>query len=373
MSRTPSSANGRGRPPATQQAIVRRLRDAIVGGRVRPGERLPTHRELRERFKTGPGPVQAALDRLRAEGWVQARTGDGTYVAERLPHWTRYALLLSEPAAPQAGVESLFVKAYTQSAAAITAEGPRQISIVHGRRGAMEGDEVERLFADCREHRLAGLILAAHPLWFWAMQEKSLWAKGVYRVAITGDAVPPYVPGVDLSLARFAERAAGYLRGRGRRRVAVIGPPYGDTRADILREAMDRAGLVVRPHWLHYADPRAASSTIPLVQVLMRLPGADRPDALVLTDDHFAVPVTTALREAGKLVPDEVEVVSMANFPVLPETAAPVRWLGPDSRAVLEKSCDIIDVQRRGEKVMSNALVEPVFEEEWRRGEKSES
>lgn len=354
----------RGRPPVTQQAIVRRLRDAIVAGRLQPGERFPTRRDLTVSFKTGMGPVQAALEQLRTEGWVRAHVGDGTYVAERLPHWTRYALLLSASADDPGGAEWLFLQAYTQAAASITAEGPRHIEVVHGHRGLLEGAEVERLVEDCREHRLAGLILADHPVRLQGV--KNLLVKGVHRVALTDDTAMQSCPGVDLSFSVFAEKAVAYLRGRGRRRVAVIGPGYGEARIDVLRKALECSGMSVRPHWLQYANPWAASATIPLVHLLMRLPAGDRPDALVLTDDHFAAPVTTALRELGKRVPAEVEVVSLANFPVLPETACPVRWLGFDTRAVLERCCDLVDAQRRGEVPPPTSVMEPVFEEEWR-------
>lgn len=46
-----------------------------------PGTRLPTTRALASRHAVGPGTVQAALRTLTAEGRVETRPGDGTFVA----------------------------------------------------------------------------------------------------------------------------------------------------------------------------------------------------------------------------------------------------------------------------------------------------
>ncbi|MEV0584309.1 PLP-dependent aminotransferase family protein [Nonomuraea sp. NPDC050310] len=52
-------------------------------GRMAPGERLPTSRELIQRYRVGPGTVSQAIAALAAEGVVISRPGSGTYVAER--------------------------------------------------------------------------------------------------------------------------------------------------------------------------------------------------------------------------------------------------------------------------------------------------
>ena len=61
--------------------IYRQLRDAVVEGRLRGGERLPATRELAHRLAVSRNTVAGAYDRLTAEGFLAARVGAGTFVS----------------------------------------------------------------------------------------------------------------------------------------------------------------------------------------------------------------------------------------------------------------------------------------------------
>ncbi|MEZ5797591.1 MAG: winged helix-turn-helix domain-containing protein [Paracoccaceae bacterium] len=62
------------------------LRDIILSGGLRPGERLPATRILARETGVSRTTVIDAVDRLAAEGMVVARIGDGTYVSDTLEH-----------------------------------------------------------------------------------------------------------------------------------------------------------------------------------------------------------------------------------------------------------------------------------------------
>ncbi|WP_198393901.1 GntR family transcriptional regulator [Brevibacterium yomogidense] len=53
----------------------------IHSGRLQVGDRLPTERELMERFAVSRNPVQTAMSKLVETGLVQRRRGSGTVVA----------------------------------------------------------------------------------------------------------------------------------------------------------------------------------------------------------------------------------------------------------------------------------------------------
>ena len=53
---------------------------AIVSGDVRPGDRLPSTRELARRFALHPNTVSAGYRQLEREGWTERRHGSGIYV-----------------------------------------------------------------------------------------------------------------------------------------------------------------------------------------------------------------------------------------------------------------------------------------------------
>ncbi len=63
--------------------IYRQLRDAVVDGRLRPGEQLPPTRELAQHLAVSRNTVAGAYDRLTAEGFLAARMGAGTYVSSQ--------------------------------------------------------------------------------------------------------------------------------------------------------------------------------------------------------------------------------------------------------------------------------------------------
>lgn len=73
----------RGRPLYEQVADA--LRADIREGRYRPGGKLPSERELSERFKVSKVTARQAIVQLRAEGLVTSRVGYGVLVAEKGP------------------------------------------------------------------------------------------------------------------------------------------------------------------------------------------------------------------------------------------------------------------------------------------------
>jgi len=54
----------------------------LTGGRLRPGERLPTQHELQKRYGASLPTIVRALGVLASEGLIRSRQGSGTYVAE---------------------------------------------------------------------------------------------------------------------------------------------------------------------------------------------------------------------------------------------------------------------------------------------------
>jgi GntR family transcriptional regulator/MocR family aminotransferase len=60
--------------------LYRQIRDAVLTGRIRAGDRLPPSRELAERLELSRNTVLVAYDRLRAEGFLATRVGAGPCV-----------------------------------------------------------------------------------------------------------------------------------------------------------------------------------------------------------------------------------------------------------------------------------------------------
>ena len=80
------------------EEIVSQFQTLIEQGRLRPGDRLPTERELAAQFLVSRVTVRQALSVLQAMGFVESRVGDGTFARRsETATVTALASMLSPP------------------------------------------------------------------------------------------------------------------------------------------------------------------------------------------------------------------------------------------------------------------------------------
>lgn len=70
---------------ATYEWLYGAVRVEILEGRLRPGTRLPSTRDLAQRYGLSRGTIVNAFDLLKSEGYLQSSVGSGTFVSEVLP------------------------------------------------------------------------------------------------------------------------------------------------------------------------------------------------------------------------------------------------------------------------------------------------
>ncbi|MFF5112623.1 LacI family DNA-binding transcriptional regulator [Streptosporangium sp. NPDC000509] len=146
--------------------------------------------------------------------------------------------------------------------------------------------------------------------------------RGVPVVCSGRPTVPSSLPYVDVDNAGGAERAVRHLMERGRRRIATIAGPQdmiaGIDRLDgyraVLRDS-DRRSIVA------VGDFTRESGTIAMRQLL-----ADDPeiDAVFVANDLMALGALTALRQAGRRVPDDVALVGFDDIPAVSYAEPPL-------------------------------------------------
>jgi len=61
------------------------LRADILYGRLRPGARLPSTRDLADQYELARGTIVNAFEQLKSEGYVEGSVGSGTHVSKVLP------------------------------------------------------------------------------------------------------------------------------------------------------------------------------------------------------------------------------------------------------------------------------------------------
>ncbi len=62
--------------------VARRISELITSGEVRPGDKLPSERDLAEMLKVSRPSVREAMIALEVSGLIEVRTGSGIYVRE---------------------------------------------------------------------------------------------------------------------------------------------------------------------------------------------------------------------------------------------------------------------------------------------------
>jgi DNA-binding transcriptional regulator YhcF (GntR family) len=84
--------------PSSEVPIYRQLVTqvvlAILAGDLKPGERLPSTRELARRFALHPNTISAGYRQLDREGWTEQRRGSGVYVRQKAASPTTPAQML---------------------------------------------------------------------------------------------------------------------------------------------------------------------------------------------------------------------------------------------------------------------------------------
>ncbi|MDR1100410.1 MAG: GntR family transcriptional regulator, partial [Treponema sp.] len=65
--------------------IIQQVEYAILSGRMRPGDRLPTIRALAVELKTNPNTIAKAYGELEIRGILATQVGSGTFVSDKAP------------------------------------------------------------------------------------------------------------------------------------------------------------------------------------------------------------------------------------------------------------------------------------------------
>jgi GntR family transcriptional regulator, transcriptional repressor for pyruvate dehydrogenase complex len=81
-----SPTSGTVRSVSIVDAIESRVKEMIVTGVLKPGEQLPSERELQESLGVSRLPLREALARLQALGLIRIRHGKGAFVEENVSH-----------------------------------------------------------------------------------------------------------------------------------------------------------------------------------------------------------------------------------------------------------------------------------------------
>ncbi len=353
----PPAHTSRSKASPKQDAITRFLRSQIIGGELAPGGRLPTRADLEARFAVSSVTVQRALDVLSEHGFIHARGTLGTFVAERPPHVSRYAVVFFDR--PQTEGWLRFYDALLAASTMVATQTGQVLTPYFCSSDATGERHHRRLQQALAAQALAGVIFTSHP--YPLDGSPVLTMPNVARVALMGGDDFPAIHKIVYDQPNFLAQACAWFAQKRRRRLALM-TVQGQFSTPLIDECVARHALQSPAHWRQTVHPTHASSARACAHLLFHRDQRQRPDALLVSDDNLMDQTLAGLADAGVRVGRDIEVLVHANFPAPLAIAADVHRLGFDARATLAKCVDLIDTQRGGQTTTIHTMVQPVFE-----------
>jgi DNA-binding LacI/PurR family transcriptional regulator len=297
------------------------LRAQIDGGTLRPGDMLPSVRQLCEQFGgINHLTVRQALKQLAEERLVRSVQGRGTFVAERRLRMRRIALVLPNLE------DTLFTRIARGVQSVLETESVKTIILDSRGDWNNEVDNIHQL-----EHLpIGGSIIFPLAHGDIAEQMYKFKTHGFPFVLVDRYFEDIETPSVVVDNYQGSYDLASYLVGRGHRRIVWIGE-LGSTaaraRQEGFRDALNDAGIACPRTAARSIEVGPASPAAPyktaleggvaarIAELLAEVP---RPDAIMCANDLAALFALQALTKKGVAVPGDIAV---AGFDDVPEAA----------------------------------------------------
>ena len=331
-------------PPPCNNAdrIVTDLRGKIVQGLLVPGAKLPTHQELTQQYTVARATLMRAMNHLKQDGFVQARSTRGTYVCEHPPHLSRFGLVFATDPQRFGGLEWNHFWSVLASRAPVIGRSERRKCPLFYAVADPQSEGHAALKRDLASERLGGLIVVGRED---VLEEPLLRKAEVPKVAIH-DGELPGTPRLYVDRPSFLDRALDELKARGAQRVALLTSHLAAWPG--FTAAAQAKGLETRPSWQQAGWGDAVS---PLMQLLFCPDHPRVPDGLVIADDNLVGAAIGGLMQSGIRVPEQLKLVAHCNWPAPLPSSLPAVRLGYDVDELLHRCVDTLVRLRRGESV----------------------
>lgn len=333
------------------------IRQAIVSGALRAGDRLPNFAVLAKRCKVSMRIPREAMAKLAAEGYVDTRKGVGTTILpQRVPTWKGRVLFVLPDA-----VGSYYANVFaSELQSRLTKEGwlfTRVNALKHAN-GWRDNSVLEA--------ELSQTVDLAIVMYGDVFVEKLLTRKRVpYLVLADERPVDPVAP----EYIRFKRMAAvgefvRHCRKAGVRRVVqVCMKNEGDVDAV---PALTSAGVAARRVVIEFAEAagrleRIERAAFDCVYDRVAEQARANGELVFFTDDYLAFGGITALLARGVRIPGEVRLVTWANSGFAPVGPWTVTRMELDPFANAEAVAGLVLRRLNGGKIPKNAAIGPRY------------
>ena len=326
--------------PVLRASLAEQVTDALKARIVRglkPGDPLPSMRELCRQFDVSINTIQTAIATLAREGTVQKRAGSGVYVSERSAHLRLGVLseldLLDPRISPYWRSAASALKSRLEAAGHIT-----QLYIGNADPGPGVADEptCPRFWEDAAAGRLDGAVILdvpSTPAWHTRVRNCPIPAVG---------SMTPYT--VTQDFAAITRDAVARLVAQGCRRLGLIAW-HGEA---AFIEAVKNHGLTPCDAWVRAdLDPAIRGAGWEEFREIWSSP--DKPDGLVILDDMLFADAQLAMLELGVRVPEQVRLAVATSRNASPPIRVPLTAFETDPAELAAELAALLQQRMAGE------------------------
>ncbi len=328
--------------------IAEHLRLQISKGRYETGDALPSQQSLMTEYGVSLSTVRQSIKELAVKGMVCAEHGRGLFVTDRT-NAGEFAIVIRSKRLAEG------VSAYHRLVCAILAEvlydryPGKQARLHTGGLTQRNGSFADTL--DLLESHVLTHLSGVFALEKIGTLDEQLLGHGVPVVSLGGNYSTRYC--VDFDNEILFKRGFEYLRKIGCRSIGVIGFRNAFTiGVDVMSSEQEQIKMLERGT----NDRRIGDNGLDSVedigyQIMMRLiEQAERPDAIVVTDDEVCKGVLRAILQRGISLPNEIKLISHANRGVKLPYHLPVTRFEFDAKNAVQNAVEMMDKLLCGEK-----------------------
>jgi len=315
-----------------------RLRAEIAG--MKPGDRLPSMREICRNYGVSINTVGSVVALLEQEGLVVRRAGSGVFVADRAAR--KRIGILSELHLFDPRIGPFWRSLAGKTKIALEAEGHIShlyVGNVEAGSGASDEPTCPRFWEDVAAGRLDAAVILDVPA-------TPAWKERVRKMPIP--AAGPWTPyAVEVDFLGIAQAAVARLAEQGCRRLGCMG---WDNDADFV-QAVQRHGLTTCKDWIRTnQNPDVRCEGWRDLRDIWSAK-AGRPDGLVILDDMLFADAQLAMLEFGVRVPEEVRLAVVTSRGASPPLRLPLTAFEIDPAEVAAELVGLLGQRLAGESV----------------------
>jgi GntR family transcriptional regulator, arabinose operon transcriptional repressor len=353
-------------PTPLYEQIIGDIRNLIARGELQPGDKLPTHQELAEKYRVSLITVKSALKNLVKEQVLYTRVGKGTYVADQSrkkgprPDEKMLGLVLRDLKQP---FFSMVVHSVEKRASELGYHLVLSSSMENIDR---EETQIERF----RDLGVQGLIIASLSYQYRATEHIERLHRDNFPYVMVSYIHDPAYWYVGCDQEEGGVLATEHLISIGYRSIGFVHIGKGNLLSDVRKNGYARAlaehEIPYSSDLIYYVEPQAGNAGTDRYQLgyafARKFAGISRkPEALFFYNDMVALGFIQGALESGIRVPDDVGVVGFDDVQVAGFASVPLTTIHQPVDKIGKWAVDIVNNRINREDMGNRIILRPTL------------